>query len=190
MSEADRLHPPLLSLCKDLPPRPGGLTVAVQRHFTSFKRQNSTWHLHLPATRMQYTTSNSFSLTPKLNECSLYLEIELLWVCVEDPEMLTCLRLVTVWTDEGVKDLCKGCSVLNADWRTTEENSDWTLCRLIIWYHIHTDMLTGEDWALLLSPEWEGLATCSRVEMNWLLIQSKCNGSLPSIYQIVLFICH
>lgn len=46
------------------------------------------------------------------------------------------------------------------------------------------DTLKGADWALPSRAGFEGLAMCSRVEMNSLLIQSKCNGNLPSIYQL------
>lgn len=46
------------------------------------------------------------------------------------------------------------------------------------------DTLKGADWALLSRAGFEGLAMCSRVEMNSLLIQSKRNGNLPSIYQL------
>lgn len=48
---------------------------------------------------------------------------------------------------------------------------------------IYTDK-RDTDWALLSRPGFEGLDTCGTVEMNSLLIQSKCNSKLPSIYQL------
>lgn len=182
--EANRLHPPLLPLCKDLPPGSGGLT-SLKGHFISFENRNPACFY----TSLQPACSSTSRQTPLVGDPS--------WVNVASIWKLTFLGLqvketlekpfevgfaLSEMTDFGGRVVMnpsfKGCMGWSVDWRTTEVKQDWARSR---------EMTFGQrktDWALLSHLWLEGLDTCSVDEKNSLLIQSKCNGKLPSIYQL------
>lgn len=140
----------------------------------------STLFFHFCAACVQCTTSETFSQGPKLIECSLFTEIDLCGVfkTLEKP-IQSDLLWVKLTDFYGINLPFKVCMDWSVDWRTIAENMDRTRSRGLI------DTDNGDKLKRSLScPGSEGLDMCSTVEMNSLLIQSKCNGKLPSIYKL------